>query len=561
MFSKLISRFQEKKSDHPLGSEENLDALISGISLFDPTRLLLDVDHALDGIDSCIAEVGSEAALRALHRLDQHSRAGADELLVRYLTSGKREYLADSVWSTLESHAALLFRGYSAALETLLESSAARDKQRLAGGVARAMRAWAVRKKLQHFRYRRPGAELWRDAHKLLQVARRLDVLQTGVVPYRDERESTPLREYVTGLYFEFVPVGNMVPQQLELADGFLRSCDNLELSPEPYAHSTDRIDIAADRGPQRIKSNDPVGDGIRYCSVLKLRVPLMQLAGQIKRPAEAPTWLTRLPGSPELISDGLMTLMTYWASKPPKRSKDRIDQKVELRTVLGFGLARRMVAVSQFARVGRAFRYEGHDLERLFDEYRFGRVPSGAKATDIPAVAPEPETSTPQDILRKLELRGDQAQMESWTQVDASETGFGVIVPALLPRHRIGLLVCLRNLDGIDWRLGIVRRMGRDPNNRPSVGIEALPWPSLCAQAKSADDPHVWAKIVEGAYGWIDAIIVSREGKELMLPAGTFVAGLEVDIRSEDGPWRVRLESLLDSGPDYDRIEFTRLS
>ena len=75
-------------------------------------------------------------------------------------------------------------------------------------------------------------------------------------------------------------------------------------------------------------------------------------------------------------------------------------------------------------------------------------------------------------EILRRLETDGDQAQMESWTQVDGSDTGLGVVVPAVLPRHRIGLLVCLREADDIDWRLGLIRRIGRDAANRPSIGV-----------------------------------------------------------------------------------------
>jgi hypothetical protein len=34
----------------------------------------------------------------------------------------------------------------------------------------------------------------------------------------------------------------------------------------------------------------------------------------------------------------------------------------------------------------------------------------------------------------------------------------------------------------------------------------------------------------------------------------------MEVDIRSESERWRLRLDALLDHGPDYDRIEFTRI-
>jgi hypothetical protein len=66
---------------------------------------------------------------------------------------------------------------------------------------------------------------------------------------------------------------------------------------------------------------------------------------------------------------------------------------------------------------------------------------------------------------------------------------------------------------------------------------------------------------VADGGHGWSDAIIVSQEGREIILPAGAFVAGMAVDVRSEQGLWRLRLESLLDSGPDFERVEFARIS
>lgn len=113
VFDKLIARFKEKKSDHPLGSDEGLDALLADIPQFDPGRQLFDVDEWLAGMAACIPEIGASAALHALLRLDQFSRAGADELLVRYLSAGTREYLVDSVWSALETHAGHLFECYA----------------------------------------------------------------------------------------------------------------------------------------------------------------------------------------------------------------------------------------------------------------------------------------------------------------------------------------------------------------------------------------------------------------------------------------------------------------
>lgn len=565
MFNKFLLRFQDNKaSDHPWASDASLNALMADIPQSDPRRLLFDVDESLAGLDAAVAEIGPKLALRAVARLDQFARPSAELLLTRYLSVGERDYLADSVWTALDTHAAHLFRCYRSFLNASIELATDDDKLRTVRCAARALMAWALRKKLQRFRYRTPGAELWQEAHDLLQILNRLGLLKTRVAPYRNDTESTPLGEYLIGLYLEFVPVGNVVPQQLEFAERFLRACDGLDLSSQPDELSTDRIDLAAALGPQRLKQGDQGGGSVRYCSVRKLRAAVLRLAAQVKKPHEAPAWLAQIPASSEQIESTVLILMSHWAHAPPTRSSERVSHAGDLRVVLGFGLARRMIVAAHFARMGRSFEYEGEIVTRMFDEDRFGTVAPEDEVTKAAAVAArEPAAAkTPIEILRRLESGGDQAQMEHWTQVDSSATGLGAVVPAVLPRHRIGLLICLREADGLDWRLGLIRRIGRDAANRPSIGVETLAWPSICALAKPVGEESAWTRVADGGgHGWSDAIIVGETVREVILPAGSFVADIEVDVRTETGLWRLRLESLLDRGPDYDRIEFTRIS
>ena len=63
------------------------------------------------------------------------------------------------------------------------------------------------------------------------------------------------------------------------------------------------------------------------------------------------------------------------------------------------------------------------------------------------------------------------------------------------------------------------------------------------------------------GHDGWSDAIIVSLETSEVILPSGLFAAGLEVELRSQAGFWRVQFKSLLNRGDDYDHVEFFRVA
>lgn len=565
MFGKLLSRLTEKKSDHPLGSDENLDALIGDIPEADPARLLLDVDHWLAGMEGHVADIGPLPGLHALLRLDQFAAPAVSALLARYLDSSGRDYLADSAWSALDEHAGHVFRGHVAALNglvSLAESEAERTRMARCG--ARALRAWALRKKLLRFRYRTPAPALWQEAHDVLRVLARASLLQTAVVAYRDEAETSSLAEYLAGVYLELTPLGNLTPPQLDFIDGFLRGAGGLELASRPHEGTTHCVDITTASGPVRLTGKETPGPGLRYCSVTRLRPAVMRLAAAIGKGGKdgegVPDWVALAPATRGQIEDALMTLALHWAPKPPSRGSDRISQENELKVVFGFDLARRMIAFSRFAASGRSLHYEGDDINRLFEESRFGRIETEAKSAP-PAEDAAPVVVNPLDTLQKLELAGDRAQMESWRQVDGSGTGIGVVVPAILPRHRIGALVCLRYADGLEWRMGVIRRIGRDGANRPSIGLETLAWPSLSALAKPVGDGSAWTSVLDAGHGWYDAILPGYEDNEIVLPGGSFAAGLEVDVRSEAGLWHLRLDTLIDRGSDYDRVEFTKLS
>jgi hypothetical protein len=569
MFKKLLDsvqgRIQERKSDHPLGTATSLASLIAGIPTGTPARQLFEVDEWLAQVPGVLAESGVDAALRAAMALDESARGGQEALLVAYLSANRREYLADSVWAALDAHAGHVFdtyRGIIDALGWMPRSST--EKQNLNVLIVRALRAWALRKKLQHFRYRMPSAASWRAAHELVRLGARAGLGQSSCIAYSAETASTVLREYLSGVYLELAPLGSLIPQQLEFVDRFLRiqgQSDGFEFSAQPGANSAYLIDLAEARGPSR-SGKDAAGSGEqRFLSTVRQRAVLLKLSAQLRQAGQMPDWLADLPIDSEHCQGAIKALVLNWAPTPPQRSAKRFAQEARIHAVFGFGMARRMVAASHYARMGRLLDYEGSDAAHQFNEQRFGRLltdaESHAAAEDS---VREPEIVNPLDILNRLELSGEKAQMESWTQTDASETGFGALIPAVLPRHRIGTLVASRYVDGIQWRLGLIRRISRDAQGRPAIGIESLGWPSICATARAAGAVDPWVKMEHSVGGEVDALIVAHDCQQLVLPAKSFLDGLELTIRSEEGVRRVRLTRLLERGADFDYIEFQEI-
>lgn len=554
LFGSVQSRLLERNSDHPLGSEANLAALIAGIPTGDPARQLFEVDEWLAGMEGVVAELGVAAALRATRALDESSHEGQADLLLRYLTPSRREHLAEAAWAALDSHAMKLFAAYRLLLDTLARETTV-DNAICGLCAARALRAWALRKKLLRMRYRAPVEAFWQSAHELMRQVERLILGQKSVVAYVDEPATTPLREYLIGVYFELAPIGNLVPGQLEFLDRFLGTCNGFDFSPQPTTTSTHVIDLAQAQGPRRVATGQAGGGAQFFLAAARVRGTLTQLASQLRQ-ATMPKWLQDLELPADSLRAAVMALALHWAPTPPQRSAERVDQREGLLAVFGFVMARRMVAASQFARTGRSLEYDRGDFEKYYEEHRFGRILTEAEQqVQIKAPEEEPPVVNPLETLRKLELSGDKAQMEQWRQVDISSSGIGVLVPTILTRHRIGGLVAVRYSDGLEWRLGLIRRIGRDAANQPSIGLEALAWPSLCASARPVGTVSSWSG--DGGRGELDALIVAADQRQVLLPLDAFIGGLEVELRSDEGVLRVRLVKLLERGPDYDYIEF----
>jgi hypothetical protein len=223
------------------------------------------------------------------------------------------------------------------------------------------------------------------------------------------------------------------------------------------------------------------------------------------------------------------------------------------MRVVHGFALARRMIACAAFAKRGRSLNYRGADMENLFNELRFGRTGRPTEAS-----VEEDLEVDPMETLLKLETSGDKQMMDEWLKVDGSDTGIGAVMPGLRGRNRIGELIGFRLEGTIDWRLGIIRRIGRDKQKRISIGIETLAAPSICAQLKPSNLVlSVWSEASEAGNGYVDAILIAADSDTLLLMPGLFVAELAVNLLVDGQRRDVILTEKLDHGGDWERVRF----
>ncbi|HTJ96768.1 MAG TPA: hypothetical protein VL381_04815 [Rhodocyclaceae bacterium] len=553
MFNKLVGLFQGEKSDHPLGSTENLDQTLSEIPLSDPARVLVDVANHLEDISRYDTELSPAAIRRALLHIDTFAQPFYNDLLLAFVLPGSREHNSDLVWSHLDRHSSILFLSYMHCLEVALRSNEdlSKEKMQLAQCATRAMQAWVERKKLQHFRYRPPDQEWWSEAHKLVGLASKHGVTNLAQTSYPDDTQTrSTLHAYLAGLYLEMAPVSNLVTLQLEVLHRWLQlNAGSFEFGEMPYAGATHYIDLANPSTPMRYTSAVTHTATLRYCSSRRLRTPLAQFANLLRRTEALPEWLEPFNKQRGDLEKLVQTLLQYWAEQPPERASPRAQEQTPMRVVHGFALTRRMVACSAFAKRGKSLNYRGADMENLFNELRFGR--SGKSDEEDTVV-------DPMETLLKLETSGDKQMMDEWLKVDASTTGVGAIAAGLRSRNRIGELVGFRFEGDIEWRAGIIRRIGRDKNKRASIGLEAIEGPSQCAQVRPVNvELTVWNEACEAGNGYVDAIITAPGSNTLLLPLGLFVDDLLVTLNIEGQSSTIVLTEKLDHGNDWERVRF----
>lgn len=556
MLNWITSRFKNSGSDHPLGSDKGIDEYLAQIPRANPQSALQDVDQWLEQVEQLTIEISPEGAAHAIERLDESIRSSRDEAWDNYFNDNRQDYLADRLLKALELHYRHLHRAYRQSLAALLQQAAQSGKEgdrvQLTRLAVRAMQALVLGKKIGQFNYVGPDAQWWQTCHELLFMARNQGILHGKVNAYPDSPEATSVwREYLVGVLFEAIPLSNLTPPQMEAIERTIRKVESHCLFIDTFTSQTPfRINLEATDGPSRCAPGQETGPSWRYFGPGPAQMQLMKLRASIQSTGRIPEWLANCPCNARTLLDLLHLLIQHWSLTPPSRQQERIPLASNLQVVSGLTLARRAVAAAEFARSGRSLDYKGH--VRILDLYR---VEGGARPEDAEAPA---APKTPLETLAALESTGIQQVADTWEGLDISAAGLGARLPFRRPWHSIGALLGYRIENEIDWRVGIIRRLGRS-HGRPNAGLTVFPGIPACAQVQLADKNAEcpWGEQIPEAMGLglLDAILVSREERLLLVPPDTYTPDRRADLIIGGKRQPIRLAGIQESGPDYQLI------
>lgn len=560
MLDWLTSRLRKDKDTHPFRTDKGIGDALSSLPSNQPLVVLAEIGQWLAEAEQLKADLDPRSLANAVRRLDEHVQDALREAWFRMLSDIAKDGLREDAWLALETYYGQAAQAYCTAIDAVVSGGKAADadKNALALLLLRALHALAERKKLLRMRYRYADAAHWKRLHELFAFGRKQALNHLSLKAYPGEEATAPLSEYLCALVLEMAPLENLSPQQVACADLLIRKHQKLILFREEPGDTTPfHVDTAGESGPGRLAPGQARSEGERYFGTGSLAGHIFTLCRSIENAGNVPEWIGETGCEKEDLLSLCKALGEHWSAQPPKRRHPRRQAEAMIKAVNGFAQTRRMVAASSFARAGKKIGYQSYADMMSLHRAKFGHAGD-------PAQAPPPAAEgaqSPMDVLHQLELAGDRLLMEEWILLDISATGMGAIVPHHKKWLGIGTLVGFRPEESLDWRIGIIRRLGRSSQGRRQAGLEVLPGTPVSAQYRELGDApkaSPWLG-VPGAQGATlrDAILVSRPQRTLLIERQQFAAGQPFRLVVEGEATFHRFGRLLDSGKDFEYVEF----
>lgn len=162
------------------------------------------------------------------------------------------------------------------------------------------------------------------------------------------------------------------------------------------------------------------------------------------------------------------------------------------------------------------------------------------------------------QDPTQRLEVRQSQLgfAVDDWEVLDQSANGFRLVRSTGGRRLAPEQLLSICPQDGEVHLLAQVVWLMQEQGGGLMAGISALPGRPQAVAARPLARGSGQAELYSRAF-ILPAIAALATEQSLVIPQGWFYSGRLLEIYL-DGVWRVRLERLVGSGADFDRVSFS---
>ncbi len=407
--------------------------------------------------------------------------------------------------------------------------------------VTRALRALANEAKVLHFRYLPVRPRIWQELAELYGVSENARHADEALKAYATDVVLTgPRREFLRAMMLEAAAPESEQSVAVELSARIIArfaSAFILEAKPGPGLNFC--VDLARPGHPVHASPKIPASASLRYFGAGQARASLQEIIeGYVARPEET----DRRFGEEYTIGDKLMVmkrLLLYWGEAPPQRRGPRVKIDAKVKVSRGFEAVAELATRIEFSGMAE--------------------------------MTPDQRLKVKQQTGIALQAQEATAVITEWVERDGSAWGIGVDIPRQdEPWAKIGTLCALQAPGQKLWWVGEIRRMYRDPLDRPHAGIEVLAKKPLSVYLRGVGEGAQRAENWQTSSGsfqftYLNAILLGENAaaatrREILLKRDGFSAGTLYEVMMGDQSPYVRLEELLERGEDYDRVRVTWL-
>ncbi len=375
--------------------------------------------------------------------------------------------------------------------------------------MSRAIRALGAELKWSMMAYDPPDPTLWGRIGALYVIAEQSSTEDEPCFIYAHaSAESSIRQEYLRVLMFTMAAVDTLTPLRVDLADRLTASFVNafmMQTQPGKGCHYY--VDLSAARPPARLVDRllSPAPNP-RFYGPGKAGVQAEKLIQLILSRGEVPSDLELSPDfSVESVLEALRHLARQWASIPPARGEERESLTTRLHLV--------------------------HDFDTVL------------KAASTVGRNPTLERDT-----------------ETWTVRDASDTGFGAVLPESSQDWvRVGTLVATRLEGTVSWGVGVIRRISTNSQRQRLVGIQMVSRGATAVQLFPADagrrnDEDGEVALMLPSSGEESA---SKGELNLLLRTGSFFSHRPVRMQFHEHGFQLMPKQLVEAGRDFEMVRF----
>jgi len=509
----MLSWFTGSKPDHPMADMKRARELVAEMLGQDSLKVL---EEATSWLDS----VGGTEGFKLDHRLalvdliDRGAKSHQSKLGQEYLDAPRLQKAYEHrLWNASFGFWKMLGTAYLQCIEQFQagapgSGAVKKDLPMMAG---RALRALTVQLRWILLRYGLIEERIWRDLGRAYAFAESQGFAgQRAVIYLGQHGESSAQEEFLKALMLVMSSPDSLPPRKLHIAERAVAHFGSrfaLQAKATPGCHFF--FDLSMHQPPARVHKGMALGPMVRFFGAGDAAQGLRDLVREIGEKDGVPSGVN-FGGNfdKETVLSVLAHLAQYWAGKPPLRGKQRRE------------LATRITVVPGFREILRW-------TEAVMD------------------------TSS-------LEF-SDPAASESWIVFNASDGGYGAIVPQVKGDWlRIGSLLGVRPETATACRVGIIRRFIKDRYDQHRVGIQVLGNAALPVQLAAAENISSSGASGQGSPAVLLSAKPDKNGDvAVLMRGGSFTQNKSLHMRVRDKAYLLSPAGLIEGGEDFDWARF----